>query len=349
MEELDIIGATFGNDKSSSRHDHLRHYDGLFARYRREHFNFVEIGSFNYASLATWRSYFKNATIIGVDIQDQPHTHAEDGIIVEVGSRDDPGFLYDLARRYPPRIISDDGSHRPQHVLFTFETLFPALEAGGYYLFEGIRALQPATRDGRRAGQAQIDPIDYFFDLSRTVMTGQLDAALDWGFRAYARNWIDEVVIHRQCCIIRKKPAAVGESVQLDAVEKLAATIATADAWERAALFIDANGGSAERTIAALNAAIAIKPASRLFRYLSEMHAAVGRMEEAVKIARRAAYIDVADNERTESLEHYGNMLIATGQINKGVEVFTAALEGVTHPVIRHRILANIAEHQGRV
>nr|WP_294520181.1 hypothetical protein [uncultured Rhodopila sp.] len=349
MEELDIIGATFGNDKSSSRHDYLRHYDGLFARHRRERFNFIEIGVFNSASLATWRSYFENAAIVGVDIQDQPGSHAEDGIIVEVGSRDDPGFLYDLARRYPPRIISDDGSHRSQHVLFTFETLFPALEPGGYYLIEGLRSLQPATRDVRRAGQAQVDPIDYFFDLSRTVMTGQLDPALDWGFRGYARNWIDEVLVHRQCCVIRKKPAAVGGSVQLDAVEKLAATIGSADAWERAALFINANGGSVERTIAALNSAIAIKPSSRLFRYLSEMHAAAGRMDEAVKIARRAAYIDVDENERTESLEHYGNMLIATGQINKGVEVFTAALEGVTHPVIRHRILSNIAEHQGRV
>jgi hypothetical protein len=349
MEELDIIGATFGNDKSSSRHDYLRHYDNLFARLRREEFNFIEIGIFNYASLATWRSYFENATVIGVDIQEQSRRDVEDGIIVEIGSRDDPGFLYELTRRHPPRIISDDGSHRSQHVLFTFETLFPALEPGGYYLVEGIRSLQPPARDVRRTGQNLVDPIDYFFDLARTVMTGQLDPALDWGFRGYARNWIDEVLIHRHCCIVRKKPAAVGHSVQLDAVERLAGTIASAEAWERAALFINANGGSAERTIAALANAIAIRPSSRLFRYLSEMHAAAGRMDEAIKIARRAAYIDVNENERTESLEHYGNMLIATGQISKGVEVFTAALEGVTHPVIRHRILANIAEHQGRV
>jgi hypothetical protein len=348
MEDLDIIGATFGNDKSSSRHDYLRHYDTLFSRLRHDPLNLIEIGIFNYASLATWRSYFENANIIGVDIQDQSHSGANDGIIVEVGSRDDPGFLYDLTRRYPPRIISDDGSHRSHHVLFTFETLFPALEPGGYYLVEGLRSLQPPTRDIRRGGPAQIDPIDYFFDLSRTLMTGHLDPSLDWGFRGYARNWIDEVLIHRQCCIIRKKPTAPGESAQLDAVERLAATIASAEAWERAALFINANGGSAERTIAALNNAIAIRPSSRLFRYLSEMHAAAGRMDEALKIARRAAYIDVAENERTESLEHYGNMLIATGQVSKGLEVFTAALEGVTHPVIRHRILAHIAQHQGR-
>jgi len=349
MEELDIIGATFGNEKSSFRYDYLRHYGTLFAAMRREQFNFIEVGIFNYASVATWRSYFEVATIIGVDSQDQGLSHDEDGIVIEAGSRDDPGFLFDLTRRYPPRIIIDDGSHRSQHVLFTFETLFPALEPGGYYVIEGIRPLQAVARDLRRGSQAQVDPIDYVFELSRSLMTGQLDPALDWGFRGYARNWVDEVLVYRQCCVIRKRPALVRDASQLDAVERLAASIGTAEAWERAALFVNTNGGGPERTIAALNAAIGIKPSSRLFRYLSEMEAAAGRMDEALKIARRAAYIEANEHDRTESLEHYGNMLIAGGQTNKAVEVFTAALEGVTHPAIRHRILARIAEHQRKV
>jgi hypothetical protein len=96
MEELDIVGTTFGTEKSSSRHDYLRHYGSLFARFRREQFNFIEIGVFNHASLATWRSYFENANIVGVDSQNHGSHKAEDGIVVEVGSRDDPGFLFDL-------------------------------------------------------------------------------------------------------------------------------------------------------------------------------------------------------------------------------------------------------------
>ncbi|MFL5257638.1 MAG: hypothetical protein ACJ8AI_33120 [Rhodopila sp.] len=223
--------------------------------------------------MATWRCYFENANIVGVDSQDHGSHKAEDGIVVEVGSRDDPGFLFDLTHRYPPRIISDDGSHRSHHVLFTFETLFPALQPGGYYIVEGLRPFQAAPRELRLAGPPQVNPTDYFFDLSRTVMTTELDPALDWGFRGYARNWIDEVLIFRHCCVIRKKPVAKRESGQLDAVERLAATIGTAEAWERAALFINANGGSVERAIAALNNAISISPSSRLFRYLSEMHA----------------------------------------------------------------------------
>lgn len=349
MEELDIIGATFGTDKSSSKHDYLRHYDSFFARHRREPFNFIEIGLFNYASLATWRSYFENANIVGVDIQDHGHQYAEDGIIVEVGSRDDPGFLFDLTRRFPPRIIIDDGSHRSQHVLFTFETLFPAIEPGGYYVIEGLRSNQATVQDNRRRNLPNVNPIDYFFDLSRTLLTAELDAALDWGFRGYARNWVDEILIFQQCVVVRKKPSAARESSQLDAVERLATTVGTADAWERAALFINANGGGPERTIGALNQAIVLSPSSRLFRYLSEMYVATGQMEDAVRIARRAAYIEANDYERAESLEHYGNLLIATNQINKGLEVFTAALEGVTHSVVRHRILSKIAQHQGRL
>jgi hypothetical protein len=247
-------------------------------------------------------------------------------------------------RNLAKQALSDDGSHRSHYTLFTFETLFPTLEPGGYYIIEGLRSFQSAPRDLRRTSPPQVSPIDYFFDLSRTLMTTELDPALDWGFRGYARNWIDEVFIFRHCCVVRKKPAATRDFGQLDAVERLAATIGTAEAWERAALFINANGGSMERTIAALNNAISLGPSSRLFRYLSETHAAVGRMDEAVRIARRAAYIEASEHDRTEALEHYGNLLAATDQINKAVEVFTAALEGVTHPVIRYRILARIAE-----
>jgi hypothetical protein len=53
MEEMDIIGTTFGTEKWSSRHDYLRNYDHLFARFRREPLNFIETGVFNQTSLAT--------------------------------------------------------------------------------------------------------------------------------------------------------------------------------------------------------------------------------------------------------------------------------------------------------
>jgi len=90
--------------------------------------------------------------------------------------------------------------------------------------------------------------------------------------------------------MIRKKPVATRDTTQLDAVGRLAATISTAEAWERAALFINANGGSAERTIAALNAAIGLVPSSRLFRYLSEMHAAADRMKGSQGCPARRLY-----------------------------------------------------------
>ena len=83
-----------------------------------------------------WHEYFDQATIIGVDIQQDCRCYARDRIMVEIGSQEDPGFLADLVRRYPPRIIVDDGSHLAHHVIFTFETLFPALEPGGIYVIE---------------------------------------------------------------------------------------------------------------------------------------------------------------------------------------------------------------------
>jgi hypothetical protein len=345
MNELDLIGATYGTEKSSFRHDYLRHYDHLFARLRHEKFNFIEIDVLEQASLATWRFYFENANIIGVDSQDHGSCNAREGISVEVGSRDDPGFLYSLTHRYPPHIICDNGSHRSHHVLFTFERLFPALEPGGYYIVEGLRSFQAARRELQLAGPSLVNPIEYFFDLSRTLVTTELDSALDWGFRAYARDWIDEVLIFRNCCVIRKKPLARRAFSKLNTAERLAATIGTAEAWERAALLISATGGSVERIVAALNKAINLDPSSRLFRHLCEVHATAGRMDEALLIAQRAAD-ELSQHDRTEALEYYGNMLLANHQVNKALEVFTTALGGVTHPTIRQRIQARIAEHR---
>jgi hypothetical protein len=231
----------------------------------------------------------------------------------------------------------------------TFETLFPALEPGRYYIIESLRSFRsvPRVPAAHRPATGQPDRLFLRFDphpddngagsgsrLGLPRLCPQQDR----------RGFYLPPLLHGS-----KKPVATRDSAQFDAVGRLAATIGTAEAWGPAALFINANGGGVERTIAALNSAIGLGLSTQLFRYLSEMHATAGRMDEAARIAQRAAHIKASEHDYTEALEHDSNLLIATDRINKAPEVFTAALEGVTHPVIRHRILARIAELQGRV
>jgi cephalosporin hydroxylase len=121
---LDTLGLRFGTDKSSAGHDYLDHYDDLLATLRQEPINFIEIGVFNGQSLATWASYFTNATIVGIDINPECRRFESDRARVMIGSQDDPAFLFDVARKYPPTVVVDDGSHEAHHVIYTFEGYF---------------------------------------------------------------------------------------------------------------------------------------------------------------------------------------------------------------------------------
>ena len=126
---LDALGVIGGTDKSSVAHDYLRHYDRIFAQYRDEPINLIEIGVSRGASLHLWQEYFRAATVIGIDIRPQNKLYEQGRMIVEIGSQDDPEFLAHVCTKYPPTIIIDDGSHRADHVLFTLERYVPDVAA----------------------------------------------------------------------------------------------------------------------------------------------------------------------------------------------------------------------------
>ena len=57
--------------------------------------------------------------------------------IVDIGSQDDGNFLNSVVDKYGEfDLIIDDGSHIQQHVLTSFEFLFPRLAEGGTYVVE---------------------------------------------------------------------------------------------------------------------------------------------------------------------------------------------------------------------
>ena len=164
---LDALGILYGTDKSSLRHGYLAHYERLLAPFRERNFNLVEIGIQRGASLALWHAYFARATIIGVDIADVCRQYARGRIKVAIGSQADAVFLSGLAAEYPPTVVIDDGSHKPEHQLFSFEHLFPLLRPGGCYIIEDV-AVDAASLDGRRS----CSPVEYFAQLQLGMTSG---------------------------------------------------------------------------------------------------------------------------------------------------------------------------------
>jgi hypothetical protein len=85
-----------------------------------------------------WRSYFGDkARIIGIDINPECKKFTAPGIEIIIGDQGDREFLKSVANRVPRiDILIDDGGHRMEQQIASFEELFPHISNGGVYLCE---------------------------------------------------------------------------------------------------------------------------------------------------------------------------------------------------------------------
>jgi len=113
-------------------------YDRHFSRFRGTDVHVVEFGVSEGGSLQMWKEYFgPNCKIYGVDINPYCKELEEDRIQIFIGDQEDRNFLRSLASDIPRiDILIDDGGHRMQQQINTFEELFPSIDSNGVYLCE---------------------------------------------------------------------------------------------------------------------------------------------------------------------------------------------------------------------
>lgn len=141
---LEMLAIKHGTDKWG--HSYIKHYEQYFARLRKQSLNILEIGIGGYndpksggSSLRMWQDYFPNSTIYGIDVYDKKF-HNDKRIKTFIGSQNDPDFLKRVATNIGLiDIIIDDGSHINEHVLTSFNILFPYLVDGGFYIIEDVQ------------------------------------------------------------------------------------------------------------------------------------------------------------------------------------------------------------------
>lgn len=141
-DDLIELAIRYGTDKWNS-HWYIRHYQRHFRRLRRKRLKLLEIGVGGYgspyqggASLRMWKAYFPHAMIYGIDIYDKK-AFEEDRIRIFQGSQDDPSFLNEVVREVGGLdIVIDDGSHINEHVIKSFQFLFPLLNDRAIYVVE---------------------------------------------------------------------------------------------------------------------------------------------------------------------------------------------------------------------
>ena len=124
-------------------HHYFDIYTRHFEPYRSRPIRMLEIGVFRGGSLRMWKKYFHgDSLIVGIDIDKncQQYEIADQQIHVRIGSQADPEFLAAVNKEFGPfDIILDDGSHKTQHQLVSFNSLFrDALKDGGCYMVEDM-------------------------------------------------------------------------------------------------------------------------------------------------------------------------------------------------------------------
>ncbi len=171
-------------------HGYIDAYAHWFGSRRIKALNVLEIGVGGYDepndggnSLRMWRDYFPKAMIYAIDIAEKS-PHVEKRIRIFRGSQNDPEFLrkvsVDIGRL---DIIIDDGSHVSEHIITSFNTLFPLLTDGGIYVIEDLHTSywpQYGGEASRKAEATSIALIKRLIDgLHHAWIPGQKAEAVD--------------------------------------------------------------------------------------------------------------------------------------------------------------------------
>lgn len=125
-------------------------YERHFARFRGKSPTVIEIGVHGGGSLDMWKFYFgPGSKIVGIDINPKCKQWEKDGVEIFIGSQDDPALIDRVFEAHPHvDILIDDGSHRSNHMIATFNMAYSQISPHGVYLVEDTYTSYMAMFDG---------------------------------------------------------------------------------------------------------------------------------------------------------------------------------------------------------
>jgi len=274
--------------------DYLRQYEGFFAPWRRDKINVIEIGVQAGPSLKVWEWLFTQAQIVGIDIDPSCTALANDRVAIEIGNQANGPFMDRVCALYPPTILIDDGSHKAEHIITTFERVFPKLLPGGLYIAEDM-----AFHFGGDAPSWQtakiMDAPGYFTALANDCLARKQD-------NRFARM-IDSISFIQSAVVIRKREESRDLARALSTADAyLAARKRDADALDRLAQYVLRHGGPMARAEELLDQATELSgPGLTRLTLRAEVYLAQNRGKEAVEALLAAA----ACPEELRPVQHF--------------------------------------------
>ena len=140
---LNQLGKKYKTDKINEHHsfagkNYLDVYDMYLSTLKNKAVKMLEIGIREGSSLRTFRDYFKNGHVIGLDIN--PETaFKEHRISTYIGSQSSHQLIEQIFTEHPViNIVLDDGSHVNELTIASFNLIFPKLPPGSFYIIEDM-------------------------------------------------------------------------------------------------------------------------------------------------------------------------------------------------------------------
>ena len=189
-------------------HNYADIYDFYFNKIRDEKLNILEIGIQRGYSLKMWKEYFSNSKIVGLDISDCSHL-SEPNIKIYIGNQSDDYLLKNISDSETIDgfdIIIDDGSHNNSDMENSFNSLFPKLKIGGYYIIEDLHTCYW----GGVYGQPTFIPkLKELIDtINCSGKSGYADMKNDPGYDGLDLTWMERSIefihFYKSLCIIKK-------------------------------------------------------------------------------------------------------------------------------------------------
>lgn len=135
--ELDRLGDATRTDKCAYDHNYLDKYEFFLNKFRDDAITVLELGVLGGSSLRMWKDYFSQAKIVGVDIDLECASYAEERISVATADLASVDNLVSL-RQFGADVIIDDASHLWSHQIMALFTLYETLPHGGVYIIEDM-------------------------------------------------------------------------------------------------------------------------------------------------------------------------------------------------------------------
>jgi len=204
--DLNQLALHFRTDKWG-KHWYTQHYQRYFHELKNKRLNILEIGVGGYEdsaaggeSLRMWKAYFPKSRIVGIDLCDKTQFR-EHRIDIRQCDQTDQKALRELSGEYGGfDIIIDDGSHLNEHVITTFQILFPLLRPDGIYSIEDTQtSYWPGWGGGMKSPQSLMT---YFKDLSDGLNH------VEYPLKQYTPSYFDqnivEIAFFHNLIIVRK-------------------------------------------------------------------------------------------------------------------------------------------------